>query len=271
MNSKEMADEVFRIRDTYLERRKKKITIAKRTAAVLFPCVTVLAAVVFIVDNGKSIAARDELPNSSAVTVSAADKVKMSISSAASAESVSTSETSAVTTTMKVYETEMLPESIVPEEIPVTEIRDGTAEAVPTETEPSSVPAPPENEPDMTAASVDQTIDEEPTEAVPETDEEADTEYAPDETETDGLTAFSEEEIDALFPVIDLDRRYVCEGRTVPREMLDGILSETVLYSGVVSAEVTVYSLVGSTENIQIAVSFNGGEPILYGTKDEIQ
>ena len=265
-NSKEMAEEVFRIRDTYLERRRRKITLAKRTAAVAVPCIAVMTAVILAAHSGQSIATRDELPNSSALTVSTVNEVQTTLTEVQTDETSSAAETSAVATTITEYETEQLPESIVPEEAPKTEMPDVAEGAAPVMNEPNVTEAPAENEPAVTEAAEEQP-DEAPSEAVPEPAEEVLTE----EADTDGLPAFSEEEIDALFPVIDLDRRYVCEGRAISRELLGEPLAETVLYSGDVSAEVTVYSLAGSEDDILIAVTFNGGEPILYGTKDDIQ
>lgn len=265
-NSKEMADAVFRIRDEYIEKKRRRNEAVKRAAFVGVPVFAAFALMIGIgaafdkQEIGKDGISSDETTPvtnavTSAETMEAATEETNAIKDTAVTSKAIKKETKLETSPAA---EEALPETVIPE----GEVPEGQPEIITTTTvtEQTTRQATFSTTVTTTAALSDSGIESE----VFQPDE--DTDGLPESTETVNEAAFRFNELCDLYPTLHVDGLgdYVCAGETVAADKLGRVLTEMPVGDG--TAHAVVYSL----ENGQIAVKFNDTDIyIVYKAKED--
>ena len=101
-----------------------------------------------------------------------------------------------------------------------------------------------------------------------------DSEQAEDEsiiTEPNGIDTWSLDDVCRSFPEISFEKKYRCADIAIGEEMLESSIADIIITGNdidtgnSISADVAVYSLIGSDENDEIAVWFKGrSDYIIY-------
>lgn len=259
-NSKEMADSVFKIRDAYLEKQRKRMRGLKKTAYIS-SSVCMFALIL--------IGINFTVPGKQQVTT-------LTVPDSTSHYDASESETE---DTNKVKVT--LPTDSISHE---AETQKGSDELIETEEHSTS-------ENFQTETDVSQAIESEPTEEgnasplnpeeiIPTPDEsngdtgevEEDSLYDPN-----GFDKWTLDDIYRSFPIISFEKQYRCQNITITEDMLElAIANITVTGSNPnagdnIFTDVEVYSIIDSAENEEIAIWFTGRNDYIVYRVEEIE
>lgn len=266
-NSKEMADAVFRIRDEYIEKKRRRNEAVKRAAFVGVP---VFAAFALMIGIGAAFDRQDipvGIPEAAVETAPVTNEVTVPETAEIAVEETNALKETAVTSKAIKKETKLetspaaegaLPETVIPE----GEVPEGQPEIITTTTvtEQTTRQATFSTTVTTTAALSDSGIEGE----LFQPDE--DTDGLPESTETVNEAAFRFNELCDLYPTLHIDGLgdYVCAGETVAADKPGRVLAEMPVGDG--AAHAVVYSL----ENGQIAVKFNDTDIyIVYKAKED--
>lgn len=246
-NSKEMADSVFRIRDTYLEKqRKRKIRLKKAAYIGSSVCMLglIVAGINFMFPNIQ------QLPD-----ITASDSSENTLSS-----SVSESETN---NTHK--DNEMMPADGTSQELEVQEDPDELIETESERTQEEIVTSTDV----IDGGSIEEIIFPpfEWEENIPPHDESID--EAEDESESividpNGFDTWSLDDVCRSFPEISFEKKYHCADIAIGEEMLGSAIADITITGYDIDtersifADAVVYSFIGSDENDEVAVWFKG-------------
>jgi hypothetical protein len=255
-NSKEMAEAVFRIRDEYTEKKRRRNEAVKRAAFIGVP---VFAAFALVIGLGAAFD-RQEIGTdgmTGAETAPAATEfMEAEMIGAAPAKTYTVRETAVMSKAVK-EETE--PETSPDAEGEIPEVTIPETAVVTSQPEDSAVPAVTEETTSQPAVTTTTALSGDGAEivAVQSYSPDEETQAAPDGLETVNEAAlFRFNELCDLYPTLIIDREYVCTGETVAVDKLGDEIIEMEVEGVADCAE--VYSL----ENGQIAVRF--GETDLY-------
>ena len=252
-NSKEMAEAVFRIRDEYTEKKRRRNEAVKRAAFIGVP---VFAAFALVIGLGAAFD-RQEIGTDGmkgAETAPAATEfMEAEMIGAAPSETYSVRETAVMSKAVK-EETE--PETSPDAEGEIPEVTIPETAVVTSQSEESAVPAVTEQITSQPAVTTTTALSGNGAEivAVQSYSPDGDPDALPETTNEAAL--FGLDELCELYPTLIIDREYVCTGETVAADKLGDEIIEMEVEGGAGCA--AVYSL----ENGQIAVRF--GETDLY-------
>lgn len=259
-NSKEMADSVFKIRDAYLEKQRKRIRMLKK-AAYIGSSVCMFGLI--LIGINFTVPSKQQIP-----TLTVPDSTSHS-----DASESETGDTNKVKVTMPTdsisYEGETQKDS---NELIETENHSAT-ENFQTETDVSqaieSEPTQEENSPPFN-----------PEETIPPPDEsngdtgEVEEDFLPD---PNGFDKWTLDDIFRSFPIISFEKQYRCQNITITEDMLELAIADITVTgsdpnaSDNISADVVVYSFIDSAENDEIAIWFNGRNDYIVYRAEEIE
>ncbi|MCR5121200.1 MAG: hypothetical protein K6B74_02135 [Ruminococcus sp.] len=262
-NSKEMADAVFRIRDEYLEKKRRRNEAVKRAAVIGVPTFAAFALMIgvgAVFDRQEIIP--DGVPEAAMETAPVSAETTVIETTGAPAETNALKDTAEKSTTTKKETMPSTEQVIIEEDLPETMIPDGqsgTPEGIFREETAAQTTTM-----IVTAAELIGAAPENESEPVFQPDEETD--GLPGSTETANAAAyFGVDEFCRRYPTFFAGGEYVCTGETVTEDMLGSVLIEVALDDGFADSAV-VYSL----ENDRIAVKFGRTDfYIVYKAKED--
>lgn len=259
-NSKEMADSVFKIRDAYLEKQRKRMRRLKK-AAYIGSSVCMFALI--LIGINFTVPGKQQIP-----TLTVPDSTSYS-----DASEIETEDTNKVKVT--------LPTDSISHEVETQKVSDELIE-----TEEHSA-----TEKFQTETNVSQAIESEPTqednaaplnpeEIIPPPDEsngdtgevEEDSLYDPN-----GFDKWTLDDIYRSFPIISFEKQYRCQNITITEDMLELAIANITVTgnnpnaSDNISADVVVYSFIDSAENEEIAIWFKGRNDYIVYRAEEIE
>ena len=271
-NSKEMADAVFRIRDEYLEKKRRRNEAVKRAALIGVPA---FAAFALMIGVGTALDRREIIPDGVPETVMVSvpqrvmetapfsDETNVIETTVTLAETNAVKDTAEKTTTTKKETMPTAEPVIIEENLPETMIPDGQS-GTPADIFREETAAQSTTTMMITTTALIEAAPANESEPIFQPDEETDA--IPESMETVNEAAFfSADEFCRRYPTFFAGREYVCTGEMVTEDMLGSVLVEVALDDGFADSAV-VYSL----DNGQIAVKFGRADfYIVYKAKED--
>ncbi len=265
-NSKEMADSVFAIRDAYTKKRNKRKKIIKKTA---FAGSTVCMFVLIFAGIKQSMPEKPQTPDKSVIVDNTESTVSAETSINSREKHTSSAKTTAVTSVNTTSETKSGTQTVLTSKAVETTVTDPaeeneyTSESAQEETEaPASLET--VTEPDNTANTVTETVNNTQTANFYAKDEESDNDNFAHVAEESLSLCQKYSTVEIGSPAIE----YTSSDKTVPADILGELLCITDIpdTENMHNYSAEIYLITGYKQNEAIAVKFEGeDEYYFYG------